>query len=71
MLQGATRKPPPWLLGGVVAQQFGFRVAFLLQGFLNLLGVLLVQLAMPSHSFCKRQPVAATGPGNGSGGATV
>ena len=36
------------LIGGVMAQLYGFRAAFMLQAALNALGVLLVQLAMPS-----------------------
>eukprot|EP01045_Picozoa_sp_COSAG04_P023501 COSAG04_NODE_2799_length_3563_cov_2.128753_2_plen_273_part_00 len=36
------------LIGGLTAQLYGFRAAFMLQAALNALGVLLVQLAMPS-----------------------
>jgi len=47
------------LIGGLTAQLYGFRAAFMLQAALNALGVLLVQLAMPS-------PEGGGGGGRGS-----
>ena len=50
------------LIGGLMAQLYGFRAAFMLQAALNALGVLLVQLAMPS-------PKGGGGGGGGRGSA--